>query len=134
MITTINEYKLFENINSIDYTINVEDWENSSKIVIKNEKSPNQKLVGVLDFVYEKEYIYIESISVMRFYKRMGFGKLMFDKLVEIAKNKGYKKIELNAHPMTDDVNMEILINMYQKWGFKIKSQTKEYTWMIYTI
>ena len=119
MITTINEFKLFENINSIDYTIKYEDWQHSQKIILRNEHSPNQKLIGVLDYTINADHIYIESIGIMRFYARMGFAKLLFDKLVEIAKDKNIKTIKLTAAPLRDDVNIDILVNMYTKWGFK---------------
>lgn len=135
MITTIRQYKLLENINSIDYIIDFEDWKHSNKIIIRNPNSPNQKLVGVLDYQFEKDYIYLESIAVMSFYKRMGFGKLMFDELVKIAKNKNYTRIELNASPVGEtNMNLDILINMYQKWEFKLHTKNKNNAWMIYTL
>lgn len=121
---------------SINYSIDFENWQHDNKIIIRNEESPNQKLVSMLAYQIDKSKseIYIESITTMPFYKKMGFAKLMFDKLLEIAKKKKIKTIRLNASPLRKDVNLNILINMYQKWGFKIINQDSKSAEMIYIL
>lgn len=138
MITTINQYKLIENINSINYTIKYEDWGYDNKIILRNEESPNQKLIGLLIYTIDKktQKIHIETITTMRYYKRMGFGKFMFDLLLNVAKEKNVKTITLTASPLRDDVNVNILVDMYTKWGFKttFENNILKTVDMIYTL
>lgn len=140
MITTINEYKQYlnGNINSYDYTVKYEDWGYDHKIILRNENSPNQKLIGVLSYTLNKmrKQIHIESITTMRFYKRMGYAKLMFDLLLKLAKEKNIETIKLTASPLRDDVNLDILVDMYTKWGFKktYENEILKTVDMIYTL
>lgn len=120
MIITINEFKKYLNEN-VNHTMKHENWGDSSKIILRNEDSPNQKLIGVLDYqTIENEY-YIESIAVQPYYRKMGYAKMLFDELVKEAKQNNITTISLDAYSMDPTrISTKKLVEMYQKWGFKV--------------
>lgn len=58
-----------------------------------------------------KDEYYLSNIAVKSEYRGKGHGVLLMEFLDKIAKEKGYKKVSLNA-------NNEKLVKLYEKFGF----------------
>lgn len=115
------EFKKDKITEAINHTLKHENWGESSKIILRNDESPNQKLIGVLDYqTMENEY-YIESIAIQPYYRKMGYAKMLFDELVKEAKQNNITIITLDAYSMDPTrISTEKLVEMYQKWGFNV--------------
>lgn len=63
----------------------------------------------------------IEHIKVADAYKGKGYAKLLMNKAIEVAKEKGIFPIYLNASPMgSDGLVLNDLTEFYKSFGFKV--------------
>lgn len=58
----------------------------------------------------------IEDVVVDKDYQGRGYGKLLINKLLEIAKNENIKRIDLTSKP-----NRESARKLYESMGFKLR-------------
>lgn len=122
MITNIIDFKqllISENVNVIT---NHEKWGNNFKIILRNENSPNQNLIGTLDYnIINNTEFYIESIAVQPFYRKEGYAKQLFNNLLNIAKTNNIQTIRLHAYSIDKTkITTDQLVNIYKSWGFII--------------
>lgn len=129
MITTINEWKLF-NKNKKEYEIKEQDFLNSFHFTMIKTKTKDQ--IGKADveiivnnkehtvgYKYQKEdYIYIRLIMIYKEYKRQGYSKILISHILEKFKNKNMN-IYLSSGPLFDnDIPLDDLVKLYESFGF----------------
>jgi ribosomal protein S18 acetylase RimI-like enzyme len=66
----------------------------------------------------------LEHIRVNNEFIRMGYGKALMEKTIEVISNYGGKLIYLNASPLYNKIGLTDLVNFYMGFGFKIIPQT----------
>ncbi len=76
-----------------------------------NEDSQNIGYFGLSD---KKDYLFLSKLYISKDYRHKGLGTKAFEKIKEIAKNKGYKSIQLTVNKYNTNT-----ISAYDKWRFK---------------
>ena len=127
------EYLKKEDINSyiifikdvFDYEAKEEDIEklinNDAVLIIKNQ----DKIIAAVTLEEHYEYIKAEKFyhvgyfGVLKEYRRMGYAKILFDKIDELVKENNIKYLEL-----TSGNHRKAAHYLYQSRGFKIKDST----------
>lgn len=64
-----------------------------------------------------KDEYYLSNIAIKPEYRGMGYGSILMEAGDNIAKEKGYNKVSLNA-------NNEKLVTLYEKFGFKLEENS----------
>ena len=63
----------------------------------------------------------IEHLEIENKYKGQGYAKLLMNKAIEVAKEKGLMPLYLNASPMGfDGLDIDALTIFYEKLGFQV--------------
>lgn len=91
-----------------------QDW-NAKRYVL--EAYDEQKIVGILGFKTEAGVAYIGTMLVARNKRRKGIGRLLLEKVVEVAKRDNVHKIYLQTGKDWQSVKF------YEKLGYKITGQ-----------
>ncbi|OGF25348.1 hypothetical protein A2331_03990 [Candidatus Falkowbacteria bacterium RIFOXYB2_FULL_34_18] len=91
---------------------------NCHSIVIEHEK----KVIGfgqiyVCPTPVEGYFGIIENIIVDKSFRKMGLGKKIMEKLIEIGKKNGAKKIDLTSNPSRIEAR-----NLYESLGFQLRN------------
>ena len=63
---------------------------------------------------YELKFIDVQELGVLKGCQSKGYGKMLINKIIELAKEKGYPKIELNMWAFNENA-----LKFYKKIGFK---------------
>ena len=89
----------------------------------------NDKQVGSLILIYSGNDASIFSVQVLDNHRGKGYGKKLVEKAINICKNRGLNKIELNT-----EQDNQVANSMYRKMGFKLeglKDNFNNYTKLI---
>ena len=85
--------------------------------------------IGFATYLFENDYVYIKDIFVLKEYRNAKTASDMADKIAEIAKQKGYKKMLGSVCPSTNGSTSSIQVLI--SYGFKVIQSTEN---MIYFI
>lgn len=104
----------------IDYMV---DKFQSEKAILEQYKNENytyyyinedNQNIGYFGLSNKKDYLFLSKLYISKDYRHKGLGTKAFEKIKEIAKNKGYKSIQLTVNKYNTNT-----ISAYDKWGFK---------------
>ncbi len=107
--------------NQIDYM--VEKFQ-SEKAIRKQYKEENYKYyfitdngnnIGYFGISDYPEYLFLSKLYISKDFRHMGIGEKAFDKIKNIAKEKGYKEIQLTVNKYNENT-----IKAYKKWGLSV--------------
>lgn len=87
------------------------DFENYNYYFIKND----DETAGYFGISFKEDYLFLSKLYIKKDYRHKGIGKEAFLKIIDIAKEKKYKKIRLTVNK-----NNKNTINAYLKYGLKI--------------
>lgn len=87
------------------------DFENYNYYFIKND----DETAGYFGISFKEDYLFLSKLYIKKNYRHKGIGKEAFLKIIDIAKEKNYKKIRLTVNK-----NNKNTINAYLKYGLKI--------------
>lgn len=87
------------------------DFENYNYYFIKND----DETAGYFGISFKEDYLFLSKLYIKKDYRHKGIGKEAFLKIIDIAKEKNYKKIRLTVNK-----NNKNTINAYLKYGLKI--------------
>ena len=127
------EYLKKEDINSyikfikevFDYEAKEEDIEklinNDTVLIIKNQDKiiASVTLEEHYEYIKAEKFYHIGYFGVLKEYRRMGYAKILFDKIEELVKENNIKYLEL-----TSGNHRKAAHYLYQSRGFKIKDTT----------
>lgn len=108
-----------------DYEAKEEDIEklinNDTVLIIKNQ----DKIIAAVtleehyEYIKSEKFYHIGYFGVLKEYRRMGYAKILFDKIEELVKENDIKYLEL-----TSGNHRKAAHYLYQSRGFKIKDTT----------
>ena len=127
------EYLKKEDINSyikfikevFDYEAKEEDIEklinNDTVLIVKNQDKiiASVTLEEHYEYIKAEKFYHIGYFGVLKEYRRMGYAKMLFDKIEELVKENNIKYLEL-----TSGNHRKAAHYLYQSRGFKIKDTT----------
>ena len=127
------EYLKKEDINSyikfikevFDYEAKEEDIEklinNDTVLILKNQDKiiASVTLEEHYEYIKAEKFYHIGYFGVLKEYRRMGYAKILFDKIEELVKENNIKYLEL-----TSGNHRKAAHYLYQSRGFKIKDTT----------
>ena len=127
------EYLKKEDINSyikfikevFDYEAKEEDIEklinNDTVLIVKNQDKiiASVTLEEHYEYIKAEKFYHIGYFGVLKEYRRMGYAKILFDKIEELVKENNIKYLEL-----TSGNHRKAAHYLYQSRGFKIKDTT----------
>ena len=127
------EYLKKEDINSyikfikevFDYEAKEEDVEklinNDTVLIVKNQDKiiASVTLEEHYEYIKAEKFYHIGYFGVLKEYRRMGYAKILFDKIEELVKENNIKYLEL-----TSGNHRKAAHYLYQSRGFKIKDTT----------
>ena len=127
------EYLKKEDINSyikfikevFDYETKEEDIEklinNDTVLIVKNQDKiiASVTLEEHYEYIKAEKFYHIGYFGVLKEYRRMGYAKILFDKIEELVKENNIKYLEL-----TSGNHRKAAHYLYQSRGFKIKDTT----------
>ena len=87
------------------------DFENYNYYFIKND----DETAGYFGISFKEDYLFLSKLYIKKDYRHKGIGKEAFLKIIDIAKEKNYKKIRLTVNK-----NNKNTINAYLKYGLEI--------------
>lgn len=87
------------------------DFKNYNYYFIKND----DETAGYFGISFKEDYLFLSKLYIKKDYRHKGIGKEAFLKIIDIAKEKKYKKIRLTVNK-----NNKNTINAYLKYGLKI--------------
>ena len=93
-----------------------------TKSFLVYEKDDKILAYAMLEFVtkpetsyrYEQKYLEVQELGTLEGFKGKGYGKLVMQKIEEIAKQNNFNQIQLNMWTFNDKV-----LNFYEKIGFE---------------
>ena len=93
-----------------------------TKSFLVYEKDDKILAYAMLEFVtkpetsyrYEQKYLEVQELGTLEGFKGKGYGKLVMQKVEEIAKQNNFNQIQLNMWTFNDKV-----LNFYEKIGFE---------------
>lgn len=97
----------FQSKNAIDKQIKQDCY-------IYNVIKDNDNNIGYFGVSYKEDYLFLSKLYIKKDYRRLGYGKLAFNKIKQIALELGKNKIQLTVNK-----NNTNTIKAYEKWGFK---------------
>ncbi len=99
----LNKFQSFESIN--------DQIKNNNYIynIIEN----NSQFVGYFGICLKKDYLFLSKLYLKKEFRHKGFGKTIFNKIIQLAKQYNKPKIQLTVNKY--NINT---INAYKKWGF----------------
>ncbi len=62
----------------------------------------------------DNEYLVIHRVAVKKKYRSQGYGKAVFEKAIEITKNKGIHSLRIDTH-----INNKLMIHLINLYGFE---------------
>lgn len=104
----------------IDYMLNKFQSPSAIKMQIVGEKyiymllEDGENIVGYFGVSPRENYLFLSKLYVKKKFRKMGYGKMAFDKIKQIAIELDKKKVQLTVNK-----NNFNTINSYEKWGFK---------------
>ena len=127
------EYLKKEDINSyikfikevFDYETKEEDIEklinNDTVLIVKNQDKiiASVTLEEHYEYIKAEKFYHIGYFGVLKEYRRMGYAKILFDKIEELVKENNIKYLEL-----TSGNHRKAAHYLYQSRGVKIKDTT----------
>ena len=116
-----NEYwTIILSQSQIDYMLDKFQSYNAIKNQIENERyiynilEYNEKFLGYLGVSIKEEYLFLSKLYIKKDYRGLGYGKIAFNKIKQIALKNNKKSIRLTVNK--NNLNT---IKAYEKWGFK---------------
>ena len=113
-------------IDFINTVFGYEGTEENIKKLMQNEivliiKSQDKIIASVMlekhyEYIKDKNYYHIGYFGVLEEYRRMGYAKMLFDKIEELVKENNISYLEL-----TSGYHRKAAHALYQSQGFKIK-------------
>lgn len=114
---------------SVDEIRELCQQKNFQLMLLRDSSKKRRPIIGMASIYFEKTLTgtkgYIEDVVVNARYRGQGLGKKIIQRLIEFAKEKGAKHIDLTSNPARVAANA-----MYQKLGF-IKRKTNVYRFVI---
>lgn len=89
----------------------------------------NQELVGLLAFYTNLTSIFVTNVSLDKTLQGNGYGMKMFNKLLEITKEKKIRQIDLEVNTMNHKA-----VNFYKSIGFEELEKSDNNLRLIYNI
>lgn len=116
-----NEYwTIILSQSQIDYMLDKFQSYNAIKNQIENERyiynilEYNEKFLGYLGVSIKEEYLFLSKLYIKKDFRGLGYGKIAFNKIKQIALKNNKKSIRLTVNK--NNLNT---IKAYEKWGFK---------------
>ena len=121
---SINEYIKF--INEVfEYEATEENIkkliQNETVLIIRNQEKiiASVMLEKHYEYIKDKYFYHIGYFGVLKEYRRMGYAKILFDKIEELVKENNISYLELTSGNQRKAAHY-----LYQSQGFKIKDTT----------
>ena len=116
-----NEYwTIILSQSQIDYMLDKFQSYNAIKNQIENERyiynilEYNEKFLGYFGVSIKEEYLFLSKLYIKKDFRGLGYGKIAFNKIKQIALKNNKKSIRLTVNK--NNLNT---IKAYEKWGFK---------------
>lgn len=116
-----NEYwTIILSQSQIDYMLDKFQSYNAIKNQIENERyiynilEYNEKFLGYFGVSIKEEYLFLSKLYIKKDFRGLGYGKIVFNKIKQIALKNNKKSIRLTVNK--NNLNT---IKAYEKWGFK---------------
>lgn len=91
-------------------------WEDFNSYVVFYVAEENSYIVGTAALLNERKNVgKVKRMYIDKEYRNHGLGQQLFDKLLEFAKSKGFKRLILTTHP-----KLQAALKFYIKNGFTI--------------
>ena len=104
----------------IDYMVNKFQSKEAISDQIKNEKytyyfiNKDGQNAGYFGISQKKEFLFLSKLYIKKEFRHQGIGSFAFERIKEIAKESGYKTIQLTVNKYNKHT-----IDAYLKYGFK---------------
>ena len=103
----------------IDYMVEKYQSVNAISNQLKTENyiyyiAIEEKTIGYFGVSIKEKYLFLSKLYIKKESRNKGFGKIIFKKIVEIAKENNKKSIILTVNK-----NNKNTIEAYEKWGFR---------------
>ena len=128
-VEKLKEEDIKEYISFINEVFEYEGKEENIKKLIQNEivlviKNQEKIIASVMlekcyEYIKDKYYYHISYFGVLKEYRRMGYAKILFEKIEELVKENDISYLEL-----TSGNHRKAAHYLYQNQGFKIKDTT----------
>ena len=116
-----NEYwTIILSQSQIDYMLDKFQSYNAIKNQIENERyiynilEYNEKFLGYFGVSIKEEYLFLSKLYIKKDFRGLGYGKIAFNKIKQIALKNNKKSIRLTVNK--NNLNT---IKAYEKWGFR---------------
>lgn len=94
----------------------LEELQNGVKIFVAEIKG---EIVGAVRYEIKDGVVKLYKLAVMPEYRKQGIGGLLIQKVFDVVKELGYKKVKIEVHEGKG------LIPYYEKFGFKTKERSQ---------
>lgn len=128
-VELLKEEDIKEYIKFINEVFEYEGKEENIKKLIQNEivlviKNQDKIIASVMlephyEYIKDKNYYHIGYFGVLKEYRRMGYAKMLFDKIEQLVKENNISYLELTSGNQRKAAHY-----LYQSQGFKIKDTT----------
>ena len=123
----VNPYLLYEPMNIEEFkSIFDKLLETEIKYIFMDEKSTSVGMFKLFPLTYRASHIaYLGGLAIHPDYAGKGFGSKIMQEIIDLSKQKGYKRIELSV--ATENLRA---IKLYKKVGFEEEGVMRKYTYL----
>lgn len=123
---TINPFLLYEMMPKDDFLPIFEDLRQKNQLFIFEKNGNKIGMFKLYGLTYRTSHIaYLGGLAISPDFGGLGFGKMMLEEIIDLAKSRGFLRIELSVA-----VHNEKAMRLYEKVGFVKEGILKNYTYL----